>query len=67
MLRIDEALKGMQARLLLQVHDELVLEAPEEELAAVKALVKREMEAVYALRVPLLVEVGEGLNWRDAK
>jgi DNA polymerase-1 len=67
MLRIDEALKGMQSKLLLQVHDELVLEAPEEELAAVKELVKREMEAVYDLRVPLVAEVGEGLNWRDAK
>jgi DNA polymerase-1 len=67
MLKIDEALKGMQSKLLLQVHDELVLEAPEEELAAVKGLVKREMEAVYDLRVPLVAEVGEGLNWRDAK
>ncbi len=67
MVRIDEALRGMESKLLLQVHDELVLEAPEAELAAVKAMVKREMEAVYKLRVPLVVEVGEGLNWRDAK
>ena len=67
MLRIDHALAGMRSKLLLQVHDELVLEAPPEEVCAVRDLVKREMEAVYELQVPLLVEVGEGLNWRDAK
>jgi DNA polymerase-1 len=53
--------------MLLQVHDELVLEAPRDETEAVKALVKSEMESVYNLSVPLLVEVGSGLNWRDAK
>jgi DNA polymerase-1 len=57
----------LRARMLLQVHDELVLEAPRDETAAVKALVKTEMESVYDLSVPLLVEVGSGLNWRDAK
>jgi DNA polymerase-1 len=57
----------VRARMLLQVHDELVLEAPRDETAAVKALVKSEMESVYDLSVPLLVEVGSGLNWRDAK
>lgn len=57
----------IRARMLLQVHDELVLEAPRDETAAVKALVKSEMESVYDLSVPLLVEVGSGLNWRDAK
>jgi DNA polymerase-1 len=57
----------MKARMLLQVHDELVLEAPPNETAAVKALVKHEMESVYDVAVPLLVEVSSGLNWRDAK
>jgi DNA polymerase-1 len=57
----------IRARMLLQVHDELVLEAPRDETEAVKALVKSEMESVYNLSVPLLVEVGSGLNWRDAK
>jgi DNA polymerase-1 len=57
----------LRARMLLQVHDELVLEAPRDETEAVKALVKSEMESVYDLTVPLLVEVGSGLNWRDAK
>jgi len=53
--------------MLLQVHDELVLEVPPEELAEVSALVKHEMEKAIDLVVPLLVEVGNGSNWRDAK
>jgi DNA polymerase I len=67
MVRIDRALKGMRSTLLLQVHDELVLEAPEDEIDEIKQVVKTEMEGVYQLSVPLLVEVGTGLNWRDAK
>jgi DNA polymerase-1 len=67
MVRIDRALQGFEAKLLLQVHDELVLESPPGEIEAVKQLVKREMEEVCALEVPLLVEVGTGVNWRDAK
>jgi DNA polymerase-1 len=61
-----ETLK-MRSRMLLQVHDELVLESPPDETAAVKAMVKTEMESVHELCVPLLVEVSSGLNWRDAK
>ncbi len=68
MIRIDRDLLGkQQSRMLLQVHDELVLEAPPEEVSGVKALVKREMETVYKLEVPLVVDVGVGDNWRDAK
>ncbi len=67
MVRIDRALAGFESRLLLQVHDELVLEAPPAELDAVGQLVKKEMEGVCELAVPLLVEVGTGVNWRDAK
>jgi DNA polymerase-1 len=69
MIRIHRRLQeeNMKARMLLQVHDELVLEAPPNETAAVKALVKHKMESVYDLAVPLLVEVSSGLNWRDAK
>jgi len=67
MVRIDQALAGSQSRLLLQVHDELVLEAPDGEIDSVKRLVKSEMERVRELDVPLLVEVGVGENWRDAK
>jgi DNA polymerase-1 len=67
MVRIDQALAGSRSRLLLQVHDELVLEAPDGEIDSVKRLVKSEMETVRELDVPLLVEVGVGENWRDAK
>jgi DNA polymerase-1 len=67
MIRIDEKLNGMQAKMLLQVHDELVLEAPPEEVEEVSALVKSAMEGVRKLEVPLLVDIGAGENWRDAK
>jgi len=67
MIRIDEKLHGMQAKMLLQVHDELVLEAPPEEVEEVSALVKSAMESVKKLDVPLLVDIGSGENWRDAK
>ena len=60
----DERLRG---RLLLQVHDELVLEAPPEETPKIAALVKHEMEHAADLSVPLVVELGEGKNWMDAK
>jgi DNA polymerase-1 len=67
MVRIDKALANRRAKLLLQVHDELVLESPPEETEELRAMVKREMESVRELSVPLLVEVGTGRNWRDAK
>lgn len=69
MIRIDQAIRerGMRSRMLLQVHDELVLEAPPEETDALRSLVKQEMETAGELDVPLLVETGVGQNWRDAK
>jgi len=69
MVRIDREMqrRAGQAAMLLQVHDELVFEAPLAEAAGIAALAKREMEQVYPLEVPLLVDVGIGDNWRDAK
>ena len=69
MVRIDAALSsgGHKSAMLLQVHDELVFECPPEELDAVSQMVKREMEGVYDLKVPLVVDIGTGDNWRDAK
>jgi len=67
MIRIDEKLSAMQSKMVLQVHDELIFEAPPEEVEAVRALAKSEMESVRKLEVPLLVDVGVGENWRDAK
>ncbi len=57
---------GLQARLLLQVHDELVLEAPVDEVAGVTTAVREAMEQVWSLRVPLRVDVHEGSNWAEA-
>jgi DNA polymerase-1 len=67
MIRVDEALAEFEAGLLLQVHDELVVEAPVHEVERVEKLLKSEMESVYPLEVPLVVEAGAGHNWRDAK
>jgi len=59
--------EGRAARLVLQVHDELLLEVPEAELGHVRELVAAEMCAAYELDPPLAVEVGSGENWADAK
>ena len=69
MLKVHGALQeaGLRSRLLLQVHDELVLEVPDHELSAAAHLVKKEMEGVYALDVPLKVGVFYGSNWRDTQ
>ena len=69
MIRIHAALQQAQLRskMVLQVHDELVFEIPEGERLVAGALVKREMEGVASLRVPLVVSVGAGKNWIDAK
>jgi DNA polymerase-1 len=68
MVNVQRALEasGMEARMILTVHDELVFEAPECELAALMPLVRREMEGAIALDVPLLVECGSGRTWGDA-
>ena len=68
MVRVPGALRqaGLAARMLLQVHDELVFEVPEPEVAATSALVRAVMEGVVTLRVPLAVEVGTGRSWAEA-
>ena len=69
MILLHEALAAdrREARILLQVHDELVIESPPGEIEQVSALVKAKMESAAQLRVPLVVEVGVGDNWFDAK
>ena len=57
---------GLQSRLLLQVHDELILEVPDAELERVRAELPPLMTQVAQLRAPLLVEVGVGANWDEA-
>ena len=60
------ASSGLKSRLLLQVHDELVLEIAPGEHQAVEDLVRREMGAAYQLDVPLDVSIGSGLTWHEA-
>jgi len=58
--------EGLQSKMLLQVHDELVFDVPVAELEIMRLLVKQEMEQAVPLSVPLDVEVGDGANWREA-
>jgi len=69
MIRIHRRLRdeGRAARLVLQVHDELLLEVPEKEVTSVKELVRAEMCGAYDLDPPLAVDVGIGENWAEAK
>ena len=68
MVRLPRALHdaGLKARMLLQVHDELVFEVPEAEVDATSALVRHIMESVATLRVPLSVDIGQGHSWAEA-
>ncbi|MBR1777240.1 MAG: DNA polymerase I [Alphaproteobacteria bacterium] len=68
MLRVGPALKeaGLSAKLLLQVHDELILEMPEKEAEETAKVVKNVMESVFTLSVPLIAEVGIADNWANA-
>ena len=69
MIRLDQALasRGLATRLVLQVHDELVLEAPDAEIERIEGLVAEVMEGAAQLKVRLAVDVGSGVNWFEAK
>ena len=69
MIRVDKALgeKFPEAKLLLQVHDELIVECPREIAEQVAELISREMEQVAKLQVPLLAEAKWGNSWYEAK
>ena len=68
MIRIDRRIReaGLASRMVLQIHDELVFEAPASEVEALKRMVVEEMEGVIRLSVPLTVECNEGRNWLEA-
>jgi len=68
MINLDReiAQKKLNSRMILQVHDELVFECPPEEEEEMRVLVKKEMEEVMPLKVPLVVDIGWGDNWNDA-
>jgi DNA polymerase-1 len=69
MIRISDAIQeeGLRSRMLLQVHDELVFEVPPDEVEQMRDLVRSHMEQVVALDVPLVVDIGVGPNWLEAK
>ncbi len=69
LIRIDDRLRsdGSASRLVLQVHDEVILEVPPDEMVDVEAMVRSEMTGAYDLRVELAVEVATGATWADAK
>ena len=68
MVRVDRALKaeGLRAKMVLQIHDELVFDCPKSEAERVKEIVRREMTTAYDFGVPLEVGIGEGANWLGA-
>ena len=67
MIRVDARLRseGLEARLVLQVHDELIVECPEGETEQVKALLQEEMEGVASLAVPLKADANAGRTWAE--
>ena len=69
MINIDSEIskRGLKSKMLLQVHDELIFEIPENELEEMKALVRENMEGAIELKVPLKVDMGIGVNWYDLK
>ena len=69
MIRVSDELKkrNMKSRMILQVHDELLIEAAEEEVDEVKKILKEEMEHAASLSVPLLADMHTGKNWYEAK
>ena len=68
MVKVDRALKAenLRAKMVLQIHDELVFDCPKSEVERVKEIVRREMTGAYDFGVPLEVGIGEGPNWLDA-
>ena len=69
MLKVDAALKkeGLKTQMIMQIHDELLFEAPEAEVEKASEIIKREMEASATLDVPLIAEIGSGYDWMNAK
>ena len=58
---------GLEAKIVLQVHDEMMIEAPLNEAEKVKEIVKNEMESAIQLKIPLIAEVSEAENWYECK
>jgi DNA polymerase-1 len=69
MVKVYKQLKAnkLKSKLILQVHDELIVEAHKDEVEIVKGLVKKSMEDAFELKVPLTVDVNTGISWYEAK
>ena len=69
MINVYERFKKekIKSKILLQVHDEIIIDCKAQELDKIKQMVKEEMENVFPLRVPLKVEINTGINWYEAK
>ena len=69
MINVNKELKkrGLKAKIILQVHDEMMIEAPEGEKEEVKDIMKKEMESAIQLKIPLVAEISEAKNWYDCK
>ncbi len=69
MINVNKELKkrGLEAKIILQVHDEMMIEAPESEKEEVKDIMKKEMESAIQLKIPLVAEISEAKNWYDCK
>ena len=69
MISVNQELKerGLKSRLILQIHDELLIETKQEEIEIVKEILQRNMEKSAELKVSLIAEVKEGNNWYEAK
>jgi DNA polymerase-1 len=69
MINVDRELKaaGLETKMLMQVHDELLFESPADEVSKASEIIKREMESAAELDVPLIAEIGVGDNWMDTK
>ena len=69
MINVNKELKerGLKAKIILQVHDEMMIEAPESEKEEVKDIMKKEMESAIQLKIPLVAEISEAKNWYDCK
>ena len=59
--------RDLKAKIILQVHDEMMIEAPESEKEEVKDIMKKEMESAIQLKIPLVAEISEAKNWYDCK
>ena len=67
MLAVEKRLAGMRSKMILQIHDELIVDATEDEAEEVVRILKEEMENAVSLKVPLIVEVNSAVNWGELK